>query len=215
MYMMQSNDLTAEALSRGAIPGRGYAIARRISQILHPVPLGIVSIFIVGVFGSDNRINGLWWSLLCALLHVVPPTIFFNIRLQQGAYSDDDISVRTQRNELYLFGMVNVLIGTVILWALHAPLPLLAMLVSVAVMNLLSFLINLFWKISIHSASIGSCATLASIYLPALGGVCWAAAIVLGWARLRTRNHTLMQVIAGISLAVVCVLVVYRLFGLI
>ncbi len=111
--------------------------------------------------------------------------------------------------------MANVLIGTAILWALHAPLPLLAMLVSVAVMNFLSFLINLFWKISIHSASIGSCATLASIYLPALGGVCWAAAIVLGWARLRTRNHTLMQVIAGISLAVVCVLVVYRLFGLI
>lgn len=213
--MMQPNDLTAEALSRGALPGRGYAIARRISQILHPVPLGIVSIFIVGVLGSDNRVSGLWWSIVCALLHVVPPTIFFNIRLRQGAYSDDDISVRTQRNELYLFGMVNVLVGTAILWAMNAPLPLLAMLVSVAVMNAISFVINLFWKISIHSASIGSCATLASIYLPALGGICWVAAIVLGWARLRTRNHTLMQVIAGMSLAVVCVLVVFRLFGLV
>ncbi|WP_299644939.1 phosphatase PAP2 family protein [uncultured Chloroflexus sp.] len=213
--MMQPNDLTAEALSRGALPGRGYAIARRISQILHPVPLSIVSIFIVGVLGSDNRVSGLWWSIVCALLHVVPPTIFFNIRLRQGAYSDDDISVRTQRNELYLFGMVNVLVGTAILWAMNAPLPLLAMLVSVAVMNAISFVINLFWKISIHSASIGSCATLASIYLPALGGICWAAAIVLGWARLRTRNHTLMQVIAGMSLAVVCVLVVFRLFGLV
>lgn len=213
--MMPPNDLTAEALSRGALPGRGYAIARRISQILHPVPLGIVSIFIVGVLGSANRIQGLWWALVCALIHVVPPTIFFNIRLHQGAYSDDDISIRSQRNELYLFGMLNVTIGTLILWLLNAPSPLLAMLVSVAVMNLISFFINLFWKISIHSASIGSCATLASIYLPALGGICWVAAVVLGWARLRTRNHTLMQVIAGISLAVVCVLGVYRLFGLI
>lgn len=213
--MMPPNDLTAEALSRGALPGRGYAIARRISQILHPVPLGIVSIFIVGVLGSDNRIQGLWWALVCTLIHVVPPTIFFNIRLHQGAYSDDDISIRSQRNELYLFGMLNVTIGTLILWLLNAPSPLLAMLVSVAVMNLISFFINLFWKISIHSASIGSCATLASIYLPALGGICWVAAVVLGWARLRTRNHTLMQVIAGISLAVVCVLGVYRLFGLI
>jgi membrane-associated phospholipid phosphatase len=111
--------------------------------------------------------------------------------------------------------MLNVTIGTLLLWLLNAPLPLLAMLVSVAVMNLISFFINLFWKISIHSASIGSCATLASIYLPALGGICWIAAVVLGWARLRTRNHTLMQVIAGISLAVLCVLGVYRLFGLI
>ncbi|WP_298816574.1 phosphatase PAP2 family protein [Chloroflexus sp.] len=213
--MMQPNDLTAEALSRGALPGRGYAIARRISQILHPVPLGVVSIFIVGVLGSDNRVNGLWWSLFCSLLQVVPPTVFFNIRLRQGAYSDDDISVRAQRNELYLFGMANVLAGIALLWALNAPLPLLAMLVSVAVMNLLSFIINLFWKISIHSASIGSCATLASIYLPALGGVCWVAAVVLGWARLRTRNHTLMQVVAGMSLAVVCVLGVFRAFRLI
>ncbi|MEF3273524.1 MAG: phosphatase PAP2 family protein [Chloroflexus sp.] len=213
--MMQPNDLTAEALSRGALPGRGYAIARRISQILHPVPLGIVSIFIVGVLGNEDRMNGLWWALFCSLLQVVPPTIFFNIRLRQGAYSDDDISVRTQRNELYLFGMANVLVGIAVLWALNAPLPLLAMLVSVAVMNLASFLINLFWKISIHSASIGSCATLASIYMPALGGICWAAAVVLGWARLRTRNHTLMQVIAGMSLAVMCVLGVFRAFGLI
>ncbi|WP_322814413.1 phosphatase PAP2 family protein [Chloroflexus sp.] len=213
--MMPPNDLTAEALRRGALPGRGYAIARRISQILHPVPLGIVSIFIVGVLSSENRIQGLWWALVCTLIHVVPPTIFFNIRLHQGAYSDDDISIRSQRNELYLFGMLNVTIGTLLLWLLNAPLPLLAMLVSVLVMNLISFFINLFWKISIHSASIGSCATLASIYLPALGSICWIAAAVLGWARLRTRNHTLMQVIAGISLAVVCVLVVYRLFGLI
>ncbi len=212
--MIQPNDLTAEALSRGAMPGRGYAIARRISQILHPVPLGIVSIFIVGVFGSDDRISGLWWAIICSLLHVVPPTVFFNIRLRQGAYSDDDISDRTQRHELYLFGMVNVILGTAILWALQAPLPLLAMLVSVAIMNLISFLINLFWKISIHSASIGSCATLASIYLPVVGGICWVAAVVLGWARLRTRNHTLMQVIAGMSLAVICVLGAFRMFGL-
>ncbi|RMD73629.1 MAG: PAP2 family protein, partial [Chloroflexi bacterium] len=169
--MMQPKDLNAEAISRGALPGRGYTIARWISQILHPVPLGIVSIFIVGVFGNDNRASGLWWSLLCIFLHVVPSVIFFNIRLHQGAYSDDDISVRTQRNELYLFGMANVLIGTAILWALQAPLPLIAMLVSVAVMNLLSYIVNLFWKISIHSASIGSCATLASIYLPTLGGI--------------------------------------------
>jgi len=39
--------------------------------------------------------------------------------------------------------------------------------------------------------------------------------VVLGWARLRTRNHTLTQVFAGVALAAGCVLAAFRLFGLV
>ncbi len=213
--MTQQHDLTAEALRRGAIPGRGYAVARTISQVFHPVILSVLSIFIVGVMGVTPLLDGLMWAFLCTILQVAPPTIFFMVRFRQGAYTDDDVSDRTQRNELYLFGMVTVLVGVALLMLLKAPLPFIALLSSAALLNGTSWVINLFWKISIHSAGIGSSATIASIYSEPLGLLLWLGAISLGWARLRTRNHTLMQVIAGLLLSAVCVVGSYMLFGLI
>lgn len=213
--MTQQNDLTAEALRRGAAPGRGYAIARTISQIFHPVPLSIFSIFIVGILGVDPMRRGIGWAALCTLIQVLPPTIFFSIRLRQGAYSDDDISDRTQRNELYLFGMVTVLLGVGLLNLLGAPQPFLALLTSAALINGLSWMINLFWKISIHSAGIGSSATVATLYSEPLGLLLWLSALSLGWARVRTRNHTPLQVVAGLGLACACVVGSFMAFGLI
>ncbi len=212
--MTQHNDLTAEALRRGAPPGRGYAVARLISQIFHPVTLSILSIFIVGMLGVRPLSNGLGWAALCSLVQVLPPTIFFSVRLRQGAYTDDDVSVRSQRNELYLFGMATVLVGIALLNFLGAPRPFVAMFASAALLNGLSWFINLFWKISIHAAGIGSCATIAALYSEPLGLLLWLCALSLGWARLRTRNHTLMQVVAGLALSCACVVSTFFVFGL-
>lgn len=212
--MTQQHDLTAEALSRGAEPGRGYVMARAISQILHPIVLSIISIFIIGFFAVPERAVGLAWALGCVLLQVGPPMIFFTVRLRQGVYSDEDISERTQRNELYLFGFSSLVVGTIILGLLGAPKAFMALLVSAAIINIVSFLINLAWKISIHSAGIGSMAALATIFSQPLGVFFWICAALLGWARIRTRNHTPMQVVAGIGLAAVSVFGSFYLFGL-
>jgi membrane-associated phospholipid phosphatase len=212
--MSRRTDLTAEAMARGASPGRGYAIARTISQLLHPVFLGVASIFIVAIYGVTPLLSGVVWALVCAFLQVVPPTIFFTFRLRQGAYSDDDVSVRSQRNELYLFGIANLAIGLALLSLLRAPTPILAMIAAATAISLIAWLINLSWKISVHASSMGSTATLGALYSEPLGLLLWLCALALGWARVRTRNHTPAQVVAGLALASACVVVTYRAFGL-
>lgn len=212
--MTHSHDLTAEARQRGALPGRGYTIAHYISRVFHPILLSVISILIVGMLSVVPAKTGAAWSGLTIALQIIPPTIFFTIRLRQGIYSDEDISVRQQRNELYLFGMINIVVVTLILYLLHAPTPLIALILSAGLINIIGFVINLFWKISIHSAGIGSCATVATLYSPPLGAFFWASAFALGWARVRTRNHTPMQVIAGLALSAVCVLAVFAGFRL-
>jgi membrane-associated phospholipid phosphatase len=97
---------------------------------------------------------------------------------------------------------------------LGAPRPFVALLASAALLNGLSWFINLFWKISIHSAGIGSCATIAALYSEPLGLLLWVCALSLGWARVRTRNHTPTQVVAGLALACACVLGSFMAFGL-
>jgi membrane-associated phospholipid phosphatase len=190
-------------------------VARAISQILHPVVLSLVSIFVVGLFAVTAQNRGLYWAAFCALLQVVPPTIFFTIRLRQGAYSDEDISQRHQRNELYIFGFLTVLVGIGVLAMMDAPRIFVALLISAALINVLCWLINLFWKISVHSASMGSCATLATLFVPPFGIFMWLCAIVLSWARVRTRNHSPLQVVAGMALASLCVWGTLRVFALI
>jgi membrane-associated phospholipid phosphatase len=212
--MSQQTDLAAEALARGAAPGRGYAVARVISQVLHPVILGVLSIVIVGLLGVEPAAQGLGWGLLCTLLQVIPPTIFFTIRLRQGAYSDEDVSERTQRNELYLFGLGNLAVGLLILGLLGAPTPLLAMITAALVISLAAWLINLSWKISVHASSMGSTATLGALYSEPLGLFLWLCALLLGWARVRTRNHTPAQVVAGFALATASVVGTFMAFGL-
>ncbi|MCU0494626.1 MAG: PAP2 family protein [Chloroflexaceae bacterium] len=213
--MSSQRDLTAEAVQRGAPPGRGYAVGQWLSRVLHPVPLSLLSILIIGLFAVPDRLAGLGWALAGAAIQVVPPTLFFRMRLRQGAYSDEDISVRQQRNELYLFGLLTVLLGTVLLLLLGAPLPIVALFCSAIVLNISSWIINLFWKISIHSAAIGSCATVATLFVWPLGVLLWLGAGALGWARVRTRNHTPMQVVAGLALAAAGVVGTFRAFGLV
>jgi membrane-associated phospholipid phosphatase len=212
--MRRQTDLAAEAVSRGAAPGRGYAVARTISQVLHPVILGLLSLLIVGLLGVQPPREGLLWALLCAALQVLPPTIFFTVRMRQGAYSDGDVSVRSQRNELYLFSIVNVVVGLVVLRVLRAPAPILAMVTAAAVLSLVAWAINMFWKISVHASTMGSTATLAALYSEPLGLALWLCALALGWARVRTRNHTPMQVVAGLILATLGVVGSFMAYGL-
>ncbi|HMQ29949.1 MAG TPA: PAP2 family protein [Chloroflexaceae bacterium] len=212
--MTRQHDLAAEATRRGATPGRGYALARTISQVLHPVILGVASTLIVGLLGVTPVREGAVWALVCIFIQIVPGTIFFTVRLKQGAYTDDDVSVRAQRNELYMFGVANLAVGLVALRLLGAPPPILAMVAAATLLSVLAWAINLRWKISVHASSMGSTATLASLHSEPLGLALWLCALALGWARVRTRNHTPLQVVAGLALAAACVVGTFTLFGL-
>ena len=196
-----------------ALDGRSYALARVLSQIFHPILLNISSFLLVGYAALSTPAEGLKWAGICILVLVLPPTIFYTIRLRQGVYADEDVSVREQRNELYLFGLIWALIATALLAYFSAPPPFLALLVCALLFALINGGINLFWKISGHATAIAATATIALLYSQPLGIVLWACAALVGWARIRTRNHTPMQVLAGFCSAAIVITVVFQFFG--
>jgi membrane-associated phospholipid phosphatase len=193
--------------------GRGYALGRVISQIFHPILLNIASFLIVGYASLSTHASGLRWAGICILALILPPTAFYYLRLRQGVYSDEDISVREQRNELYMFGFIWVLIATAGLGLAGAPRPYLALMISAMALGVIGGVVNLFWKISAHGTAIAATATVALLYWRPLGVVLWACAVLLGWARVRTHNHTPMQVLAGFISATAVILVVFELIG--
>ncbi|NJL03866.1 MAG: phosphatase PAP2 family protein [Chloroflexaceae bacterium] len=210
--MRDVTEVTAHALAQDT--SREYAVALFLSRLFHPMLLGIASFFLIGLAGTDAWLSGLAWAAFGILVMVVPPTLFFVWRLRQGAYSDEDVSNRTQRYELYAFSLANLLVGAGLLWLLNAPPAFLALLASGAAVTLIAALVNLFWKISVHGSSAASFATLALLYTPVFGVLAWLAALAVGWARVRTGNHTALQVLAGFVLAATSVVLMFRLFAL-
>lgn len=92
---------------------------------------------------------------------------------------------------------MSVLVGIVLLVALDAPRELTALVVAMFVGGLAATVINHFWKLSVHaSVAAGTTAVLVLAFGPAL----LAAAVVVaavGWSRVRLRDHTPWQVVAG------------------
>jgi membrane-associated phospholipid phosphatase len=102
---------------------------------------------------------------------------------------------------MYLFGAASVLIAIGIMVAIGTPPPLLALSVGTLAIGVLCGIVNLFWKISMHGAGMGSLATVGLLYIGTPGLGLWALAAAVGWARVRTRNHTPLQVLAGLALS--------------
>jgi hypothetical protein len=100
--MAQRHDIPHETYEAEALDGRSNALGRLISQVFHPILVNIASFLIVGYASASTHAAGLRWAGICILTLVLPPTIFYSIRLRQGAYADEDVSVREQRNELSL-----------------------------------------------------------------------------------------------------------------
>lgn len=201
--MRQQPELSGDALDSNEMESRSLLLARLLSQIFNPVFVTIAAYLLIGLQTPDEA--GLAWFGGIIAVQTVPSLVYYLVRLRQGRFSDADVSVRHERNELYIFGTVSVLLTIVLLLALDAPRPFLALTVGMLGIGIICGLINLSWKISMHGAAIGALATLALIHSHILGIVFWICAAAVAWARVRTRNHTPGQVIAGLAVAAVVV----------
>lgn len=187
----------------------GYRIGRLLSQVFHPIVNGCATFLVVGIFAGDfaeQRWFGVGWALLCIALLVLPPTIFFYYRLRRGLYADDDVSLRSQRYGLYIFSLGSIILMSVALYALSVPAVFLRLIGTAIAIVLVCMLTNFVWKISVHSTTIATLAALSTKFVLPLGIFFWLVAIAVGWARMRTGNHTAGQILAGWVVAIVGVL---------
>lgn len=210
--MAHRQNVSREALAPAA-DSRSLGVARLLSIAFNPMFVGIAAYLVVGYFAPIDGGNGLAWAGLSVLLQVLPPLVFYVVQLRRGAFSDMDVSVRHERNQMFLFGSVSVLLAIAALVALGVPRPLLALAVGTLAIGIVCGMINLTWKISMHAAGMGSLATVALMYAGSLGLALWAVAAAVGWARVRTRNHTPLQVLAGFLASAVIMALTFAFLG--
>ncbi len=132
--------------------------------------------------------------------------------VRSGRFSDASISVREQRSSLYILAAFLFVLLLAILVFGKAPLILIACLISAILATVTAFAINQrFTKLSLHSIGMAGCATVLLLVAPLWGIVMAISAVLVGWARIRLKHHTPLQILIGWMVSAFSVLIIFYL----
>jgi len=88
---------------------------------------------------------------------------------------------------------------------------IIACLVSAVIATVLGYVINRYTKLSLHSAAMAGCTAVLLWTAPLIGIIMAVCAPLVGWARIRLKHHTPVQILIGWMVSMICVFVVFRL----
>jgi len=172
-------------------------VARGLTEMFAPAVLAAVLPIVIGVHAGRTAPTGLAWGLMASLFCALIPYAMIWVGVRRGRLSDRHIGVREQRAKPLALGLVSVLVGLALLQLLGAPRELVALVVASFVGGFVATVINHFWKLSVHAGvAAGSMVVLVLVFGPFLLTTAVVVAAV-GWSRVRLRDHTTWQVIAG------------------
>ncbi len=187
-------------------------VARILSTIFNPFLAALALFAMLSHAGASS--TGVFWRLLflSTLFTSILPMLFIFYLYATDRISDLDMSVREERERVFGAFVVFYLLGTVTLWLTHSPRLLIATMAGYTLATIVVQYITRYWKISTHALGITApLFVLCLVYgaqplpfLPIIPAVCWA--------RVYLKAHNILQVLAGSALAVVSVLIFFRLF---
>ena len=182
--------------------------AMYISRVLNPVfVLGIV-IVLVSLEASGSGT----WIVLCVLsalfFTVFAPWLVVLYMRRRGEISELFIPKRRDRLRPLFFFSASSWMGVGILYLIHPPPALYALMVCVAVQGTIALLITMLWKISLHAMGLwAACGVIIALY-----GSWWAVvpAGLVSWARFVLQAHSISQILVG---SIVGVGIAFLIFG--
>ena len=189
-------------------------LANLISAILNPFLVSLAVIILVAFESTSSFAEAAKWSLILIALSVLPvfTVIFYLVRRRK--LEAILVIAREQRARIYLLAIFLGIIGSVLLNIWGAPLMLAAIFIAGLAAMVIFSSINLFWKISVHSAFVAALITILIILYGAIGALAALLLPLIVWARVEMKHHSVAQAVTGAILSVLIVLVVFYLFGL-
>jgi membrane-associated phospholipid phosphatase len=189
-----------------AAPGRPPArrrVARLVTEVLAPAPIVAALLLVVAWRSASTTTEAMAWGLLAVLFASLLPFLFILRGVWRGRLSDHHVGIRQQRPMPLLVGIASVLIGLGLLTAWSAPRDLVALVGAMTVGLVVSLLVTLGWKISIHTAvAAGAAVILVLVFGPPLLALSPVVGLI-GWSRVEIGDHTPAQVAMGAVLGAV------------
>jgi membrane-associated phospholipid phosphatase len=187
-------------------------LARILSTIFNPF-LTALALFVIHAYANTPDTFAFWRLLFISTFFTsIGPMLYVFWLYASGRISDLEMSVRAEREVVFSTFVVFYLVGSGVLWMLHAPRVMVAAMLGYFVSTLIVGYITRFWKISTHALGI----TAPLIALSLLYGRPPLPFFVLipmvCWARVYLKAHTVAQVVAGAALATITTVLFFSAF---
>jgi hypothetical protein len=191
---VKNDDWKSAAVRRGAARQR---MARLVTNVLAPVPIAAALPLVVAWESTSTTAEAVAWGLVAVLFASLLPFLFVLRQVRRGRLTDQHVRLRGQRTLPLLVGMASVLVGLGLLMAYGAPRELVALVGAMMAGLVVSLLVTLWWKISLHTGvAAGAVVILVLVFGPTL--LAFAPAVgLIGWARVEVGDHTPAQAAVG------------------
>ena len=192
------------------IPDNSNRLAYIIGLFFHPLVIFVPALAIV-LKDTPWKTALIWIGVIAALILVPSVILFFRLK-QRGRFTYE----RGIRGEVYFTFAAVMVISISLAIVFDAPRRLLASLLSLLIwIPIQTFINSAYTKISTHTAVVSG--IMAAFWIMGeldhillkIGAVIAVASV--GWARVVTKNHTLIQVILGIIVSVSAVLIAFSI----
>ena len=188
-------------------------VARRVSNILAPATISLPFILLVAFYQSQDQLTAFIYACITLFFLSVGPLLYIIIGVRLGKLSDIDVSRRSQRVGPFIFGIVSVMIGWLVLALTNGPRNLQTVMIITVFSGIIMMAITFWWKISMHASSLGGVATMLTVLYGAVMLPLFVLLVLVSWSRVVLRRHTVTQVIAGSLAGIVLSLVILKLRG--
>lgn len=190
--------------------------ARIMSMIFTPfyLPLvGLVALFLFSYMSLLPLAYKLPMLLTVYISTILMPSLLIHLYRKFQGWTSKELGRKERRVVPYLISILCYFGCFFLMEYRNTPRVISIILVAALVIQMVCALINVWWKISTHTAGIGGLAGGLVVYSIAFSfnPIWWLAFVILlagmvGTARMILRQHTLAQVVTGFLVGVVCAL---------
>lgn len=190
--------------------------ARIMSMIFTPfyLPLvGLVALFLFSYMSLLPLAYKLPMLLTVYISTILMPSLLIHLYRKFQGWTSKELGRKERRIVPYLISILCYFGCFFLMEYRNTPRVISIILVAALVIQMVCALINVWWKISTHTAGIGGLAGGLVVYSIAFSfnPIWWLAFVILlagmvGTARMILRQHTLAQVVTGFLVGVVCAL---------
>lgn len=190
--------------------------ARIMSMIFIPfyLPLvGLVALFLFSYMSLLPLAYKLPMLLTVYISTILMPSLLIHLYRRFQGWTSKELGRKERRIVPYLISILCYFGCFFLMEYRNTPRVISIILVAALMIQMVCALINVWWKISTHTAAIGGVAGGLVVYSIAFSfnPIWWLAFVILlagmvGTARMILRQHTLAQVVAGFLVGVVCAL---------
>ncbi|HEY94181.1 MAG TPA: hypothetical protein G4O15_04525 [Dehalococcoidia bacterium] len=206
--MIDSNTFDHEPINKPS--GKRQRIANLTSNILNPFLLCLALIILFSFNSTASTSEAIKWASISTGLGIMPVFLVIVYLLRQGKLDNFFIAAREQRTRIYVIGCLSATAGCITLALLGAPDILVAGFITGVSTAFVFAFINLWWKISLHTAIVAASATILVMLYGWIAAGAVALVPLTAWSRIELECHSLTQTISGAFLATLLVFLLFQ-----